>query len=491
MRRTSLSHPVQIATVETLPGCGRIGVTFCPGKKDSNAMTGGWDRDLGLDLDAIVEWGAAVVVTLVEPFELEELKVPHIGEEVAHRHMDWLHLPIRDVSTPGEVFEAAWASAGPALHARLRDGQNVLVHCKGGLGRAGTIAARLLVELGKAPNEAIARVRAVRPGALETKAQEAYVAQCAPFAAPAPLASPDALEDRAIGALIGLAVGDAVGTTLEFRPRNDKAERHPQMMGGGPFRLKAGQWTDAPAMALALADSLTANPALDPRDLMRRFVQWWQQGTYSCTGKCFDIGDTTRQAIQKWLKTGDPLAGSPAPHTAGNGSLMRLAPVAIRHWRDAEARHAVAALQSRTTHGAPEAVDACILFADMIAEAIAGRARAEILAPRTFAGAPRITALAAGEWRGKPRKAIKGSGYVVDALEASLWCIARTADFSSAVLMAANLRDDADTTAAITGQLAGALYGASGIPERWRDTLAWCPRIANMAGALFRDANKH
>jgi ADP-ribosyl-[dinitrogen reductase] hydrolase len=294
MRRTSLSHPLQIATVETLPGCGRIGVTFCPGKKDSSAMMGGWDRDLGLDLDAIAEWGAAVVVTLVEPFELDELKVPHIGEEVAHRHMDWLHLPIRDVSIPDEAFEAAWASAGPALHERLRDGQNVLVHCKGGLGHGGTIAANLLVELGKAPNEAIARVRAVRPGALETKAQEAYVAQRAPFAAPSPLASPDALEDRAIGALIGLAVGDAVGTTLEFRPRNDKAERHTQMIGGGPFRLKAGQWTDDTAMALALADSLTANPALDPRDLMRRFVQWWQQGTYSCTGECFDIG--TRRA---------------------------------------------------------------------------------------------------------------------------------------------------------------------------------------------------
>lgn len=488
MSRTSLSHPLQIAAVETLAGMGHIGVTFCPGKKDAGAMTGGWNRDLGLDLDAITEWGAAAVVTLVEPFELEKLKVAHMGEEVARRHMDWLHLPIRDASTPGEAFEQAWASAGPGLLARLRDGQHVLVHCKGGLGRAGTIAARLLVELGTAPNEAIARVRAVRPGALETKAQEAYVAQRKPFSPLPSATTPEAMQDRAIGALIGLAVGDAIGTTLEFKPRNDKAERLTGMIGGGPFRLKAGEWTDDTAMALALTDSLTTNPALDPHDLMRRFVQWWQEGFYSCTGECFDIGNTTRQALQKWLKTGNPLAGATEPHTAGNGSLMRLAPVAIRHWRDAEARRAVAALQSRTTHGAPEAVDACVLYADMIAEAIAGHPRADILAPRTFEGAPKIAALATGEWRTKPRKKIKGSGYVVDALEASLWCIASTADFSSAVLLAANLRDDADTTAAITGQLAGALYGASGIPERWRETLAWHPRIATMANALFMES---
>ena len=175
MKRTSLTHPLQIAALSAGAECGRVGITFCPGKLDRHAMSGHWERDLALDLDRIRDWGAAAVVTLVEPQELTLLRVERLGEEVLRRGMLWFHLPIVDVSTPDEQFERQWNATAGELHTLLRSGRDVLVHCRGGLGRAGMIAGRLLVELGMKPATAIERVRAVRPGAIQTREQERYV----------------------------------------------------------------------------------------------------------------------------------------------------------------------------------------------------------------------------------------------------------------------------------------------------------------------------
>lgn len=483
--RTSHSHPLQIAEVRPVDGHGRIGITFCPGKKQPGALTGAWDRDLGIDLDAVHAFGAAALVTLIEDLEIADLQVHGIGEEVVRRHMDWLHLPIRDVSVPGPDFEQTWQQYGPGLRVRLRDGFDVVVHCKGGLGRAGTIAARLMVELGMEPAQAIGEVRQVRSGAIETRAQEDYVLSHAPIVEEPPSTSAEAIRDRALGALIGLAVGDAVGTTLEFKQR-DSYPRLTDMVGGGPFSLKPGQWTDDTSMALALADSLLAEDGFDPADLMRRFVAWREEGAYSCTGNCFDIGITVSSALSRWQRSGDPIAGSTEPNSAGNGSLMRLSPVAIRHWQDRETLRQIAALQSRTTHGAPEAVSACIAYAELVADAIAGQPRHAVLAPRQADHAGKIAEIMGGSWRGAMRHDIGSSGYVAHSLEAALWSIGRTSDFRSAVLTAANLGGDADTTAAIAGQLAGALYGASGIPEEWLAKLAWREDIEQVALQLLR-----
>jgi len=171
------------------------------------------------------------------------------------------------------------------------------------------------------------------------------------------------------------------------------------MVGGGPFDLQPGQWTDDTAMAMALADSLAGTPDLDAKDLMRRFVDWYKNGTYSCTGACFDIGITTRQALARWQKTGDPMAGSTDPMSAGNGSLMRLAPVAIRHWRNRDRLRDVAARQNRTTHAATEAVDACVAWAELLAEAIEGRPRSEVLRNRSGGYVSAIDPIMAGSWR--------------------------------------------------------------------------------------------
>ena len=175
MRKTSLTHPLKIAAVAAGPEFGRVGITFCPGKYDEHAFSGHWDRDLALDLEAIHTWGAVAIVTLLEPKELTQLRVNRIGEEVLRRNMLWFHLPIVDVSIPDQRFEREWDVAGEELRSLLHRGLDVLVHCRGGLGRAGTIAARLLVELGMEPTKAIESVRAARPGAIETCEQERFI----------------------------------------------------------------------------------------------------------------------------------------------------------------------------------------------------------------------------------------------------------------------------------------------------------------------------
>ena len=485
MFRTSETHPIRIAAVEAKPGHGRIGITFCPGKFQPDALTGSWDRRLDTDLDAIERWGATAVVSLITDREIEALRVPRLPEAVRERHMDWWHLPIPDRHPPQATFEESWAVAGEALRDRLRCGFDILVHCKGGLGRAGTVAACLLVELGVDPEPAIGCVRRVRPGAIETSGQETHVGRCTAREPREPAQTADAIEDRALGALVGLAVGDAVGTTPEFsrRPARPKLT---DMIGGGPFNRAPGEWTDDTAMALALADSLAAADPFDARDLMDRFVRWWRQGEYSCTGDCFDIGNTTRQALARYVRTGDPFAGTTAPDTAGNGSLMRLAPVAVRCFTDRACMDDIAARQSRTTHATAQAVDACRGFTGLLADAIAGRPRAAVLAPRQLDGADdAIQEILSGGWRGRPRSSIRSSGYVVHTMEAAIWAVARTADFPSAVLLAANLADDADTVAAVTGQLAGALYGLGGIPPAWLARLAWRDRLLDAARRLL------
>lgn len=180
MIRTSQSHPLEIAQLPAGPAPGRIGITFCPGKQDPVALSGAWARDLGMDLAVISAWGARHVLTLIEPHELLLLKVPQLGPAIRAHGLQWHHLPIADYSVPDAVFEQQWLSTGRLLRQALRHGEFVLVHCKGGLGRAGMIAARLLVELGMPPEEAIRAVRRVRPGAIETPAQLALVRRTQP-----------------------------------------------------------------------------------------------------------------------------------------------------------------------------------------------------------------------------------------------------------------------------------------------------------------------
>ena len=257
------------------------------------------------------------------------------------------------------------------------------------------------------------------------------------------------------------------------------------MVGGGPFDLEPGQWTDDTSLALCLATSLVESKGFDPDDQVRRYCMWRSHGYLSSNGECFDIGFTTSYGLNQFEATGNPYSGSTDPAAAGNGSIMRLAPVPMFFSPDIEAARKYAALSSRTTHGAPECLDACEVFATLICNALEGASKAQLLQP--IAGkwcSEGIASIARHDYRIKKIDDIRGSGYVVESLEAALWCFHSTHDFRSAILLAANLGDDADTTAAICGQIAGAYYGYSGIPRKWRETLAMHDEIVQLADDL-------
>lgn len=303
---------------------------------------------------------------------------------------------------------------------------------------------------------------------------------------------PDPL-DRYRGAMFGLAAGDALGTTLEFRPPGT-FEPLTDMVGGGPFGLQAGQWTDDTSLALCLAASLVETGSFDPADQLRRYVRWRREGYLSSTGECFDIGVTTFEALARFEESSDPMAGSTDPLSAGNGSLMRLAPVPLAFAGDPERAIRLAGESSRTTHGARECIDACRYFAGLLVGALRGESREALLAPdyapvpglwERAPLAPAIAEVAAGSFRDREPPEIVGSGYVVRSLEAALWAFARARDFEEGALLAVNLGDDADTTGAVYGQLAGAFWGAEGIPMRWQERLAGRGWLRDAAEGLY------
>lgn len=291
--------------------------------------------------------------------------------------------------------------------------------------------------------------------------------------------------ERYRGCLLGLACGDAVGTTVEFRSRGSFAPVT-GMHGGGPFGLIAGEWTDDTSMALCLAASLIHCKGFDAVDQMNRYCNWRSVGYMSSTGNCFDIGLTVSGALTRYLASGDPFAGDPDPRTAGNGALMRLAPVPMFYAASAEATWKQAGESTRTTHGAQEAIECSQLFALQLRSALRGEDKAAILSTEPLAPlSAKIAALAGSAYASKPVEQISGSGYCVESLEAALWCFANTGSFEEAVLAATNLGDDADTTAAICGQFAGAFYGVDAIPRDWLDKLVMRNDIERMAGELL------
>jgi len=292
-------------------------------------------------------------------------------------------------------------------------------------------------------------------------------------------------QEKYVGCLLGLACGDAIGTTLEFAHRGSFTPIT-DMVGGGPFELQAGQWTDDTSMALCLAHSLLHKKGFDPVDQMNRYCNWQYHGYLSSTGECFDIGATVASALNRYIQTKDPFAGSDHPRTAGNGAIMRLAPIPMFYALSHELTLKYAGESSRTTHAAQEAIECARLFGALIRLALLGSSKDDILLRNEYiAIAPKVIPLANGGYIHKSEAQIRGSGYVVESLEAALWCFAHTDSYPAAVLKAANLGDDADTTAAIVGQLAGAYYGVSAIPHTWLSQLSMRAEIEELALGLF------
>ena len=296
--------------------------------------------------------------------------------------------------------------------------------------------------------------------------------------------NPNAELDRYRGALLGLAVGDALGAPVEFM-RPGTFEPVTEMLGGGPHDLMPGEWTDDTSMALCLAESLVECRGFDAVDQLQRYVRWWRRGHLSSTGFCFDIGNTTRAALEAFESTGEP-SGLTSPDTAGNGSIMRLAPVPMFYASFMEDAIEYAAQSSMTTHAAAEAVSACRYMAAVIARALNGGEREDVLAPPKFFDlADGVKRVAFGSFRIFNPPQIRGSGYVVESLEAALWAFHHTDNFADGACMAVNLGEDSDTTAAVYGQIAGAFYGASGIPKRWVSVLAHKDMIVDFADRIY------
>ncbi len=291
--------------------------------------------------------------------------------------------------------------------------------------------------------------------------------------------------DRYHGCLLGLAVGDAVGTTVEFHPRGAFSPVT-DMVGGGPFDLQPGQWTDDTSMALCLAASLLHVGGFDARDQIERYCRWVDEGYFSSVGECFDIGNTVAAALRRYRDTGEPFSGSTEARSAGNGSIMRLAPVPMFYGRDEGAAVEMSGESSRTTHGAAECVDACRYLGLILYRTLAGAGKDDILTQcdHGLVASQAIVEIAGGSYRDKVEGEIAGLGYVVRSLEAALWCFWVTDSFEAAILKAVNLGDDADTTAAVCGQVAGAYYGESGIPDSWVRRLAMADEIRDLAGRL-------
>lgn len=448
--------------------------------------------------------GVTCFIDLTEEGELvpyaDLLPVIETGPGPAALHR---RFPIPDVSVPRSVKDMT--TILDAIDRARDQGHRVYVHCWGGVGRTGTVAGCYLVRHGLSGDQALAEVGRLFGGtakgragrvAPETEAQSEFVRT---WAAPTTSRSPRGLDpDRLTGALVGLAVGDTLGNAVEFMTEGT-FEPVPAIAGGEAFDLAPGS-RGTISLALCLADSLIQRRAFDARDQINRYLRWLRKGERGSTDRSgpnlhLHIGVTLHAALLRYEETGEPFAGSTDPRSAGNGSLMRLAPIAIYFAdRPAEAV-ALAADSSRTTHGAATAVDACRYFTALLLGAFRGVPKAALLSPDYADGLgfwhgwpldPAIAGIAAGSFRDKMPPAIRGTGYVVESLEAALWAFDRSDNFAEGALAAVNLGDDADTTGAIYGQLAGAYYGLEGIPAPWREVLHEGSRIIEAAEALTR-----
>ena len=242
MSRTSISHPIRVAELSV--GNGVLGLTFCPGKHGNSLFGEPWARDLSLDLSALDAWGASALVTLMEPHEFDLLRVSDLGTMTERAGMDWIHLPIPDVSIPGQEFPWIWSNLTKSLQRRLKDGEKIILHCRGGLGRTGLVAGLLLLDMGWDTETAIKRIREVRPGAIETAEQEDFVRKHRPYICHA--------------SLLGGAIGDSLSADIEFSTLADIQNRFPIGVNrlSKTYAVRPGWFTDDTQMTLFTAEGI-------------------------------------------------------------------------------------------------------------------------------------------------------------------------------------------------------------------------------------------
>lgn len=498
--RTSRTHPLQIDEVLCLPGV--LGLTFCPGKTGPSVFGAAWDRDLEADVDAIRSWAASTVVTLVETHELDMLQAPGLGQAVTKAGMKWLHAPIEDLGVPDEAFERRWLAIGHLVRDDLRNGRRVVIHCRGGRGRAGLVAARILVECGVEADEAIARVRQARLGAIETAAQENHVRACRR------IEHDPAAVDRILGCLFGGAVGDAFGYAVEFDRLAEIKRRHgpdgltaPVSKGGKFVVSDDTQMTLFTAQAVAEGGDVAAfgeayrdwhrtqtegRPSADEQGLLRWPELWAHRAP----------GNTCLSALASG-RLGTPQQR--INQSKGCGGVMRVAPIGLNKEWNEETVFNLAVQAAAITHGHPSGFFSAGALAVMVRVLLEGGAitAAFVRATGALSGqadadetldamrkAFQLAGLGDRHKRGVAEGRL-GEGWVgEEALAIALYSVLTTSDFKDVMKIAANHDGDSDSTASIAGQLYGARHGLTQIPWAWVSELDVFDALCDAAAPL-------
>ena len=493
--RTSLTHPLEI---DAMPcGGGLLGMTLCPGKHVSKSNTGApWERDLALDIRVIADWGATTLVSLMEGCELAKFGVPDLGMVAEEAGLEWHFLPIRDVKVPDERFERLWTYSGHLLRRKLQAGEKVVLHCRGGYGRTGTIAARLAIECGLAPEDALGRAREARPGTVETGEQEAYVLRQRAVEAT------ELYTDRVLGCLLGGAVGDALGYEVEFCSLREIRERYGAAGIQRPVLNSAGKAavSDDTQMTLFTADGLVEGMARNDSTMVDALgsvrastLDWYAMQMGRQTGSRLAdfalLGEN--RARGETCSSGCALGAIGTPekpineHKKTCGGVMRVAPVGL--WlalSDGEAFE-LAARCAAQTHGHPTGYLSAGASASMVRNLLAGLeparcadraveiARGWPHADETVAAIESACELADRRIADHTRAVAQlGSGWDGDeALAIGLYSVLVASDFEDAVRVASNHGGDSDSTGSIAGQLHGAWKGLAGIPHAWISSL--------------------
>ena len=489
MVRTSITHPLRIDDLAV--GNGRIGMTFCPGKKGDSVFGTAWDRDLDLDMDAIKGWGANVVLSLIEDHEFEMLGVPKLGEAVKGLGIEWMQFPIRDLDTPTDGDIGTWAAISAQLHATLERAGRVLVHCRGGLGRAGTIAALLLIERGWSAPQAISDVRAVRPGAIETEEQKRWLFRRAHH---------DGLPGTRLHAsLLGGAYGDSLGAEIEFLSLDAIRRNFPEGISDlPPHQGLRGAITDDTQMTLFTAEGLirahvrgSLKGICHSSSLVHHaLLRWYRTQGGKPRIETDNIGLVADQRL--WarrapgltclssLGEGRDLGGRAKNDSKGCGTIMRVAPVAMMVPRDQV--RSIAIDTSALTHGHPTGQLAAAAWAEMLADVAAG-AKLEEAAAATARGYERIengseTARAIRKaldapWDGSPETVERlGGGWTAEeALSIALYACFAGKTFDDALQIAVFHSGDSDSTGAIAGNMMGLIDPLAARHHRWASVI--------------------
>lgn len=492
-------HPGTIA--ELRAGSGVIGLAGFPGGLGGGAAVADGARTEGPALEAIARWGASSVVTLIEADAPELSRAAGLAVGLGQLTIDWHHLPIDDMQVPDAAFERDWTYHGHVLRQRLQRGDRILLHCRAGLGRAGMIAARLLVELGTAPDDAIAAVRAVRPGAIETTAQAAHVQSCREVTV-----GPHA--DRVLGCLIGGAIGDAFGYPVEFLSLAQIRRAYGAAGIAAPDLDPDGRCvvSDDTQMTLftveGLVDGLVSGG--DPVEHFRQaYLAWYgtqhsyqtveaaadRVASYAELHVCRAPGKTCLSALENGGRGRIEL---PVNSSKGCGGVMRTAPIGLVRTLSPEQCLDLGARAAAITHGHPSGYWTGGAIAAMVRYLCEGvdteRAvrqtigllkgcahSAETVKALEGALDPRVRTIGAlgGGWVGE------------EALAMGVYAVLRGKQLKDVLMIAVNHDGDSDSTGSIAGQLWGARAGVADIPVGWVSVLDVRAPLNHVAGRLL------